>query len=225
MADTQTTKALNRSARDLNPNSDVRLRQRAIARVHMAVVKGILSKLDGKIACTDCGKPAWQYDHRDYGKPLEVQPVCHKCNNHRGPARNWIPPSVALKRSRATLQNAVEFALRVIRAITPRNGDLSDEIRMLREVLNERMDPIPKRKATERTTMRDISRLAANMRANKAAFEREHELRLRKAGEFALPILEQSDVRLSADCLRAISKLKQALEFGPTPAAPAPSPR
>lgn len=37
--------------------------------------------------CTDC--PAWaeQYDHRDYGKPYLVEPVCASCNCRRGPAR------------------------------------------------------------------------------------------------------------------------------------------
>lgn len=39
------------------------------------------------LTCTDCGKPACDYDHRDYGKPLDVQPVCRSCNRKRGPAR------------------------------------------------------------------------------------------------------------------------------------------
>ena len=38
------------------------------------------------LACTDCGVPAQQYDHRDYNKPLDVQPVCRRCNLKRGPA-------------------------------------------------------------------------------------------------------------------------------------------
>jgi hypothetical protein len=37
-------------------------------------------------ACVDCGKPATRYDHRDYSKPLDVQPVCAGCNSRRGPA-------------------------------------------------------------------------------------------------------------------------------------------
>jgi hypothetical protein len=36
--------------------------------------------------CVDCGEPAWGYEHRDYRKPLEVEPVCQACNNRRGPA-------------------------------------------------------------------------------------------------------------------------------------------
>jgi len=38
-----------------------------------------------KIKCVDCGKRAQCWDHRDYSKPLEVDPVCKSCNYHRGP--------------------------------------------------------------------------------------------------------------------------------------------
>jgi hypothetical protein len=35
--------------------------------------------------CLDCkGRQAQCYDHRDYSKPLEVDPVCLRCNNSRG---------------------------------------------------------------------------------------------------------------------------------------------
>jgi DNA-directed RNA polymerase subunit RPC12/RpoP len=34
--------------------------------------------------CADCGKPAIEYDHRDYAKPLDVEPVCRRCNLRRG---------------------------------------------------------------------------------------------------------------------------------------------
>ena len=36
--------------------------------------------------CVDCGKPAAEYDHRDYNKPLEIEPVCRSCNRIRGAA-------------------------------------------------------------------------------------------------------------------------------------------
>jgi hypothetical protein len=36
--------------------------------------------------CVDCGAPARHYDHRDYNKPTEVDPVCVPCNMRRGPA-------------------------------------------------------------------------------------------------------------------------------------------
>lgn len=41
-------------------------------------------------ACVDCGKPARDYEHRDYSKPLDVQPTCRSCNIRRGPAI-WRP--------------------------------------------------------------------------------------------------------------------------------------
>jgi len=36
--------------------------------------------------CADCGATARLYDHRDYDKPLSVDPVCRACNYKRGPA-------------------------------------------------------------------------------------------------------------------------------------------
>lgn len=53
--------------------------------VSLAVATGKLDRPE-KLLCKDCGASAEMYDHRDYGKPLEVEPVCRKCNNHRGPA-------------------------------------------------------------------------------------------------------------------------------------------
>lgn len=43
--------------------------------------------------CTDCPRPAECYDHRDYGQPLRVDPVCRSCNVLRGhakPVNPWI---------------------------------------------------------------------------------------------------------------------------------------
>lgn len=34
--------------------------------------------------CADCGRGAQAYDHRDYDRPLDVQPVCYSCNLKRG---------------------------------------------------------------------------------------------------------------------------------------------
>ena len=53
--------------------------------VNVAVGVGILERADAH-KCVDCGVPATCYDHRDYNKPLEVEPVCSKCNFHRGAA-------------------------------------------------------------------------------------------------------------------------------------------
>lgn len=41
-----------------------------------------------KMFCVDCGINAECYDHRDYLKPLDVQPVCRSCNTKRGPGLN-----------------------------------------------------------------------------------------------------------------------------------------
>lgn len=37
-------------------------------------------------SCVDCGKQAQRWDHRDYYKPLAVEPVCQGCNWKRGGA-------------------------------------------------------------------------------------------------------------------------------------------
>lgn len=54
--------------------------------VRAAIKRGELKPIKGQL-CTDCGAPAKDYDHRDYSKPLEVDPVCRSCNLNRGPAK------------------------------------------------------------------------------------------------------------------------------------------
>jgi hypothetical protein len=61
-------------------------KRRAHNKVAYAIKRGDLAKLDGSLHCVDCGNPAERYDHREYAKPLSVEPVCHKCNLKRGPA-------------------------------------------------------------------------------------------------------------------------------------------
>lgn len=53
--------------------------------VGKAVRNGILRPATD-FCCADCGKPATEYDHRDYNEPLRVEPVCRSCNLLRGPA-------------------------------------------------------------------------------------------------------------------------------------------
>lgn len=53
--------------------------------VRRAIKTGQLRKVR-ELACVDCGAQARHYDHRDYNKPLEVDPVCAPCNYARGPA-------------------------------------------------------------------------------------------------------------------------------------------
>lgn len=55
-----------------------------------AVRTGVLPDVKNML-CVDCEKPAEHWDHRDYRKLEEVQPVCRSCNYMRGPAawRNY----------------------------------------------------------------------------------------------------------------------------------------
>lgn len=39
------------------------------------------------LRCIDCGDWAHGWEHRDYSKPLDVEPTCSSCNFKRGPAR------------------------------------------------------------------------------------------------------------------------------------------
>lgn len=65
----------------------LKLLQSAGSAVSAAVGKGFLSPASDH-ACVDCGRPAKEYDHRDYLKPLKVEPVCRTCNKKRGYAIN-----------------------------------------------------------------------------------------------------------------------------------------
>ena len=61
--------------------------QRCHSAVQAAVKKGFLPDLkSSEYACMDCGAPALEYDHRDYGRPFDVEPVCRSCNKRRGTA-------------------------------------------------------------------------------------------------------------------------------------------
>lgn len=59
------------------------LAQIAHSKVQMAVERGELRRVTD-CKCVDCGRKAQQYDHRDYRKPLAVDPVCRSCNLARG---------------------------------------------------------------------------------------------------------------------------------------------
>ena len=61
--------------------------KRAKSRTWYRVKIGELKRLSAEfVACVDCGARASCYDHRDYNKPLDVDPVCRSCNYKRGPA-------------------------------------------------------------------------------------------------------------------------------------------
>ena len=65
-----------------NLRNGAREAYRAIAR---ARANGLLPAAK-EFQCVDCGKQALDWDHRDYNKPLDVEPVCRSCNKLRGPA-------------------------------------------------------------------------------------------------------------------------------------------
>jgi hypothetical protein len=69
----------------------------AHAYVSTAIYNGDLPKLDGSVPCTDCGGAAVEYDHRDYKRPMEVEPVCKSCNQLRGPGLHRDPSETAEK--------------------------------------------------------------------------------------------------------------------------------
>lgn len=78
---------------------------RAHNKVWTAIWQGKLPHL-GRVyvACVDCGGEATQYDHRDYLKPLEVDPVCRSCNKRRGPGlhRDQLLASLRTMKGRST---------------------------------------------------------------------------------------------------------------------------
>lgn len=60
----------------------------ACKKVWYAVKTGKLINLkENYVACVDCKKiRATEWEHRNYNKPLDVEPVCHSCNLQRGSA-------------------------------------------------------------------------------------------------------------------------------------------
>lgn len=61
------------------------VRMDATREVQHAVRLGRLLRAD-QCRCVDCDGWAEVWDHRDYSKPLQVEPVCQSCNMRRGAA-------------------------------------------------------------------------------------------------------------------------------------------
>jgi len=68
----------------MTPREKQVARQSAYTAVARAIRHGRLPRI-ADCACMDCGGQAEHYDHRDYGKPLQVEPTCRVCNYKRGP--------------------------------------------------------------------------------------------------------------------------------------------
>lgn len=62
---------------------------RAILAVRKAIRRGDIAHFRGML-CVDCNAPATEYEHRDYMKPLAVDPICRSCNHKRGHAFNSV---------------------------------------------------------------------------------------------------------------------------------------
>jgi len=70
-----------------------RLRRRAANAVQRAVLKGDLTDLKSTyVKCSDCVARATVYNHKDYNKPLEAEPVCGDCNIRRGSNAPLVDP-------------------------------------------------------------------------------------------------------------------------------------
>jgi hypothetical protein len=78
--------------------------------------------------CVDCDKWAEVWEHRDYSRPLDVEPTCCSCNHLRGPAQFSLadllypdgtpaigPGSMTQRRGYSLLRAAT----RTIRLVTP----------------------------------------------------------------------------------------------------------
>ena len=71
---------INRRAREAMM---MRRRMKAAAAVANAIKYGWLPH-PSYLKCSDCDNDAQCYDHRDYRKPLDVWPVCFRCDAERG---------------------------------------------------------------------------------------------------------------------------------------------
>jgi len=79
--------------------------------VYRAIQKGLLPRAE-TLKCFDCDNQAAHYDHRDYNKPLDVEPVCRSCNSKRGPA---LPLLAEMIESPAEKINRLETELAAFR--------------------------------------------------------------------------------------------------------------
>ena len=70
----------------LRYTGEIALQNRAHNVVRKARLMGLLPPAS-TFPCIDCNGVAYGYDHRDYSKPLEVDPICRSCNVKRGKAR------------------------------------------------------------------------------------------------------------------------------------------
>jgi hypothetical protein len=68
-----------------------RLCQQANSKVQQAIKSGKMEDpWEANLQCADCGGRASLWEHRDYAKPFDVEPVCYRCNIKRGPGKRSL---------------------------------------------------------------------------------------------------------------------------------------
>ena len=61
----------------------MKMRNWAVGVVQMSKYKNLLESASKK-KCVDCGNNANHWEHRNYSRPLLIEPVCQSCNIKRG---------------------------------------------------------------------------------------------------------------------------------------------
>lgn len=80
----------------------VQEQQEAYRVFRLAVMDGLIRRLpDGETACIHCDAPATCWEHRDYRKPIDVQPACDSCNTRLGRGMTAVEAFFCAARTRA----------------------------------------------------------------------------------------------------------------------------
>lgn len=102
-----------------------RMQLNAMKAVQAAIRKRKLPSLSKEyIQCFDCTRRAENYDHWDYTKPLEVEPVCRGCNVRRGKAVN-APGHLRTRESEENMDKQWLASLKVGDLVAYREGYVS----------------------------------------------------------------------------------------------------
>lgn len=161
--------------------------------VARAISKGLLPALNGLVACVDCGVVATEYDHRDYNRPLDVQPVCHQCNIRRGPAKQLKRTRTFMREEREKVRNKTIRKLRSdglsLQAIGKHVGLSSQRIQQIMKMLRLKparyMAKKKKPKRDQKARLQSIGRqgglLGGPARAAALTPERRREIALKAA--------------------------------------------
>ena len=136
-----------------NPRTEWLGAARAQALVQIEISRGAIPH-PKSLRCVDCDAPAVEYEHRDYNRPLHIEPICRSCNLKRGPAiprAGAVELLLSLGRSPYATRNALEKLGRLlgvpdVAADIPRKKLTVVDWRRVWPALAERM-PAPEPKA------------------------------------------------------------------------------